>query len=441
MPRALRAGAVRALPAGGRFTHRRVLVREWARDRFWVVPSVFLVLGCGLAILTEEAAHFGLPLVLPDALGVTDETADSILGVVASSMLTFVGVVFTITLVALQLASAQLSPRVIRTFVRSSVTKLAFGIFLATFTFSLTALAMGDRAGPGDGGRAVVAAGLLLAASLVIFVVYVTSTMKLLQVGWVITAVADETRAAIAREYPAPHQLVSGRVRETQPDQRRLVRLSERGERALGVIRGVDRARLVDLARRYDVVVELVPRVGQYVTTHEVVLAVHGARMPPARQLLNAIDLGRNRTMYQDPAFGLRQLADVGTQALSAALNQPTTASQVLDRMADLLLRIAHLEPAPGRFVDADGVVRLLVRPITWDELVDLAFVEITVCGASSPQITRRLLAVYDQLERECPAALRPPLLQRRALLVDKLGPSSAPVHRWAAHPDPMGLG
>jgi len=221
----------------------------------------------------------------------------------------------------------------------------------------------------------------------------------------------------------------------------RLVRLSERGERALGIIRGVDRARLVDIARRYDVVVELVPRIGQYVTTHEVVFVVHGVRMPPARQLLNAIDLGRNRSMYQDPAFGFRQLADVGTQALSAALNQPTTASQVLDRMADLLLRIAHLEPAPGRFVDADGVVRLLVRPVTWDELVALAFVEITVCGAASPQITRRLLAVYDQLERECPSALRPVLQQHRALLVDKLGPGSALVHRWAAHSDPMGLG
>ena len=126
-----------------------VRAREWERDRFWVLPSLLVLAGVVLAVLTAEAERLGIPTSWPSGLRVDPSAAGDILGVVAASMLTFVGVVFTLTLVALQLASAQLSPRVIRTFVRSGVTKAAFGIFLATFAYALVALVLegaGDSA-------------------------------------------------------------------------------------------------------------------------------------------------------------------------------------------------------------------------------------------------------------------------------------------------------
>jgi uncharacterized membrane protein len=434
--------AVRALPAGRATEHRRMLAREWLRDRFWAVPSMLLGGGVLLAVLTVEADSLGLPAAEAGWLPVGDGVADAILGVIATSMLTFVGVVFTITLVALQLASAQLSPRVLRTFVRSFVTKLAFGIFLATFAFAMTVLVLDEAAAdPAVDSRAVTAASLLVAVSLLVFVGYVTATMKLLQVSWVITAVANETRRAVAANFPPPAAYLPAAAPALSASPA-VLRLPAKGRRALGVLRGIDRVRLVELGRRHDCVLELIPRVGAYLDPGTAVFAVHGGSTPAAVQAVACLDLGRARSLYQDPSFGVRQLVDVATQALSPALNQATTATQVIDRLEDVLLRILRRPPPTGCFADVDGVVRLQVHPPSWDELLDLALVEIVVYGASSPQVARRLLAAYRSLADAAPEPLRRGIERRRATLVDLVDATTVePVRAVARQPDRLGLG
>lgn len=286
------------LPAGRATEHRRMLAREWLRDRFWAVPSMLLGAGVLLAVVTAEADALGLPAAEAGWLPVGDGVAERILGVIATSMLTFVGVVFTITLVALQLASAQLSPRVLRTFVRSFVTKLAFGIFLATFAFAMTVLVLDEaRADPAVDSRAVTVASLLVAVSLLVFVGYVTATMKLLQVSWVITAVTNETRRAVAANFSSAGGLSSRRCTGAVRLAGRAAAAGE-GRQALGVLRGVDRGRLVELGRRHDCVLELIPRVGAYLHPGTAVFAVHGGSTPPPVQAIACLDLGRARTLY-----------------------------------------------------------------------------------------------------------------------------------------------
>jgi uncharacterized membrane protein len=435
-----------ALAAGRSTDHRRVLVREWFRERFWALPSLLLVSGVLLGIVTTKAdarrsaGADGRPDVGAGA-------ADTLLGIIATSMLTFVGVVFTMTLVALQLASAQLSPRVLRTFVRSSLTKAAFGVFLATFAFAMTVLALdqfrtadADDAGTVD-SLAVTVASMLVAGSVLIFVAYVTATMRLLQVSWVITAVATETRQAVAVNFPPAEAYV-----QTDPPvlsrTPALVRLPLHGRRALGVLLGIDRARLVEIARRHGCVLELIPAIGSYVDTGAEVFAVHGGGTPSDGQVLACVELGRARSLYQDPSFGLRQLVDVATQALSPALNQPTTATQVLDRIEDVLLRVVRRPPAAGRYVDVDGVVRLLEHAASWDELLDLAFTEITLYGASSPQVARRLMAAYDALAAAGPSHLRPSIEVRRSALVEVVRANTMEaLCVTSPRPDRLGLG
>src|SRR4051794_31663670 len=194
-------------------------------------------------------------------------------------------------------------------------------------------------------------------------------------------------------------------------------------------------------ARRHGCILELIPRVGSYLNTEAVVFAVHGGRTPPSTQVLACVDLGRARTLYQDPSFGLRQLVDVATQALSPALNQATTATQV-DRLEEVLLRILRRPPATDCFVGADSAVRLVVHPPSWDELLDLAFLEIAVDGASSPQVARRLLAAYESLASAAPPDLRPAIEERAATLVRLIDATTVEAVRPAARrPDPLGLG
>jgi uncharacterized membrane protein len=402
-----------------------VLRREWLRDRFWALPSFLLAAGVLLAALTAGADALGLPATVPAWPRVTAGTAETVLSVIATSMLTFVGVVFTITLVALQLASAQLSPRVLRTFVRSSLTKLAFGVFLATFAFAATMLVLDPSGNAVVESRSVSVASLLVAASLVIFVGYATATMKLLQVGWVITAVAEETRQAVRLNFPpADAYLVSEAPRLTAAPS--MVHLPGEGRGALGVLLGIDRAALVELARRHQCVLELLPRIGSYLNTGAEVFAVHGGTTPSAARVLTCVDLGRARSLFQDPAFGIRQLVDVAAQALSPAMNQATTAIQVIDRLEDILIRILRAPAATGCFVDDDQVVRLLVHPPSWEELLDLAFLEIIDYGSSSAQVSRRLFASYEAILAAAPGRLRPGIEERRAHLMDLTGGADA---------------
>ena len=436
---------MQALAAGSRWAHRRVRLSELVRDRFWVIPLVMVLGGVLLAVVVAHPGVVGLPADWGAGDSVRTSTADTMLEVMSSSMLTFVGVVFAISLVSLQLASSQLSPRVIRTFVRSGVTKIAFGFFLATFAFAVTGLALDEVLSPSAAARTVMVSMLMLGAAVGVFVVYVTATMRLLEVDWVITAVANEARIAIRRGYPPDAAYVEADppVLVAQPH---VVRLSSRDTRSfeavLGTVLGIDRPRLVHLATTTDCVIELLPRVGEYVVTGGPVLAVHGVQAPPDADLISCLHLGRARTLYQDPTFGIRQLVDVATQALSPAINQPTTAVLVIDRLHDLLLRIARLPNPSGVHVDAAGTVRLVEPTYSWDYVLNLAFVEITALGISSPHVTRRLAAALEDLLAEVPEDAAQPVARLQVALEESVRVHAPDGHAGLAGiPDRLGLG
>ena len=167
------------------------------------------------------------------------------------------------------------------------------------------------------------------------------------------------------------------------------------------------------------------------------------AALRPSSAILACLDLGRARTLYQDPTFGIRQLVDVATQALSPAINQPSTAVQVIDRLYDLLLRIGRVPTPTGLHLDADHAVRLVEPTLTPAYLLDLAFQEISQVGASSWHVTRRLAAAYDDLSRESPDDWHAAISRLRESLEEL---SRAQTHAaWgngiAVQPDRLGLG
>src|SRR3954452_13427967 len=234
---------VRALVPGPRSAHRLVRWNEWVRERFWSIPALLVAAGVLTAVVVCRPDLLGLGTDRDLGRVVRIRTADTMLQVMASSMLAFVGVVFAITLVGLQLASSQLSPRVIRTFIRSGVTKTAFGIFLATFAFAVTGLAFDNVDDAAAASRTVAACVAMLTVAVVMFVIYVTATMRLLEVGWVITNVANEARVSLRRAYPGGSRDVSAERRSLR-DKPYVVRLSAtdtRGfRRVLGTVLGID---------------------------------------------------------------------------------------------------------------------------------------------------------------------------------------------------------
>lgn len=165
---------------------------------------------------------------------------------------------------------------------------------------------------------------------------------------------------------------------------------------------------------------------------------------PTAKELLRTVDVGPERAVYQDPFYGVRALVDVAAQALSPAVNAPTTAVQVLDRLQDFL-RLMATRPWPsGLFADETGTVRLIMKVRTWEQFVDLALTEITEFGAGSPQVTRRLADLLDTLTSIVPDERRPVLLRRKALLSEAVAQRFASYRvlaEVALQPDARGLG
>ncbi|MEU0448321.1 DUF2254 domain-containing protein [Streptomyces tendae] len=421
-------------------------LREHLRDTFWFAPTAAMV---GVFVVWLVAQELDAALVrslqddgdydtLAELLRFADD-AKTVVSAVGSAMMTFIGVVFSISLVAVQMASGQFTPRVVRLFVRSRITKATFAVFLATFVLTLLVLTSYDsNADPRTATSVPLVQSVLtlvmVALSLLLFVMYVNATLRLMRVSHVIARIAAES-FRVAALMPVPAE--GGGAPALGP-----VTAWVAHDGQGGVLRDVHVARLVRVARGHGVVLRLVPRIGDFLVPGTPVLAVHGGAAPPRRALRYALSVGVERTFHQDLAFGLRQLSDIGLRALSPAVNDPTTAVQALDRVVQILATLSRRPLDAALHRDRRGVVRL-VQPVPgWAELVDLGFAEVRACAVGSPQVTRRLVAGLDDLLRLVPPERREPLLRQRELLrqaVERTAPTPAD-RAFALRPDRQGI-
>jgi uncharacterized membrane protein len=400
------------VPGGSRRHH----MREWRRESLWLWPAVAAL---GAWVAGALAARYLRSFSLHQGLFPTDlDDARTLLSTIATALLTFNGVVFSITLVALQMASTQYSPRVLRTFVRKPITKLALSTFIATFVYALTLL---SRLGTTTAAHtvpqgAVGLAYLLVMASVLVFVVFVHSTVRSMRVSYVIQAVFVETLQAIDTMF-APAS-VYREVHEPglQPAAPRLA-----FEHRDAVLDGIDAHHLVEVARQRGCVLRLCVPVGTYLTREADLFEVHGGTVPKTKDILGALDCSAVRTLYQDPCYGVRQLVDIAIRALSPAINDPTTAVQVLDRLHGILRAIADRPDPSGFYVDSSGVCRLIVPVPGWDAVFGLAFTEIGLYGAGAPQISRKLMAIFGELSASVSSGRDAVIEARRAWLRDEV--------------------
>ncbi|MFC5146944.1 DUF2254 domain-containing protein [Streptomyces aureoversilis] len=420
-------------------------LREHLRDTFWFTPTAGLVGAAGLAAGVLEVDRFVVGMLQADGdyeaveslIGIADD-AKTIITTVGSAMLTFIGVVFSISLVALQVAGGQFSQRVVRLYVRSRITKCTFAVFLATFLFALLVQAAyeGDE-NPRTVSTVPVFSGIvcvvLVLVSLGLFIAYVNSTLRLMRVSYVIDRITRESFRVLDKHGVADDQ----RPALAEPT----AEIAHTGR--AGVLRDVHVARLVRVARRHGVVLRLIPRIGDFVVPGTPVLAVHGGAAPPPRALRYTVSVGVERTFHQDLGFGLRQLSDIAQRALSPAVNDPTTAVQCLDRITQFLAALARRPLGALHHCDRRGAVRLVQDVPGWADLVDLGFAEIRGCATGSPQVTRRLMAALEDLWWLAPEDRRPPLERHRALLehaVSRTVPDAAD-REFALLADRQGIG
>ncbi|MFD3442858.1 DUF2254 domain-containing protein [Streptomyces sp. NPDC058685] len=420
-------------------------LREHLRDTLWFAPTLGLIgsvalwagvseLDFALVRYLQDAGEFQ---VVADFTSITDDL-QTIVTTISSAMMTFIGVVFSISLVAVQMASGQLTPRVVRIFVRSRISKATLTVFLGTFLFSLLVLTSYESESDPELVKSVpfIQSALtlfLVGVSLVLFIAYVSSTLRLMQVGPVADRIARESLREVLR------QPTGGKDAVDIPAES--ARISYHGRP--GVLRDVNVAWLVRVARRNGVVLRLIPRVGDYVVPGTPVLAVHGEAGRELKAVGLSASVGTERATSQDIGFGLRQLSDIALRALSPAVNDPTTAVQCLDRIVLLLSTMARQPLGTAYHRDARGAVRLVQEVPGWTDLVDLGLAEIRGASIGSPQVTRRLMAALDDLMLLAAPERREPLLRHRELMaqaVSRAVPEAA-EREFALRPDRQGIG
>jgi uncharacterized membrane protein len=407
----------------------------------WFLPTILAVAAIAAANLTVWLdARVDAPIgVRPDLVS-DPGSAATFAGAIAAATLAFVAVVFATTLVAIQLAASQYSPRAVRIFIRSRITRVTLGLFLATFVFSVIIL-VSNRAAVTSAKQfaPLVSVSTLLAltvATVFGFVAYLHGVVRLMRVQYLLEAIATEGRQAIEENFPPASAYVDAEPPRPDPAPRRL-----RYTGAAGVVTATDLHGLAEVCRQQGCWLELTVGVGEYLAHGTPVALVHGGDLRD-RDVTRFFLIRGERTFVQDPAFGFRQLVDVAIRALSPAVNDPTTAVQAIDRISDLLALTGNRPDPTGLRVDASGAVRVRRKLRNFDGLLVLALTEIVRYGADAPQVTRRLHAVLDELEATLPAERRAAIAGQRSLLEAAVSAAlPAPFTAVASAADREGLG
>jgi uncharacterized membrane protein len=329
-------------------------------------------------------------------------------------MLTFIVFVLSATLIVVQLASGQLTPRVIALVLAMPGVKVALGALTFTYAYTVAALGRVEDRVP---DLFVSVAVLLNLACIVVFFWFVQRLASGLRAGNLLLLVGARAQRVVEQVYPQPYD-------PQRPEQSASGALPAGPARVVefdgqaGVVMAFGAAELVRVAKEADAIVEMVPQVGDSVARGDPLFRVFGGTRPPsAAALRGCVAVGTERTLEQDPRFAFRILVDVASKALSPAINDPTTAVLVLDQIDNLLLCLGRRRLDEGVARDRDGKVRVVYGTPDWPDYVTLAVTEIRHYGAGSLQVDRRLRAMLEHLLRDLPEARRPPLEEELALL------------------------
>jgi uncharacterized membrane protein len=393
---------------------QRYRIRHYLQHSIVVLPALGIAAALVTAFLVQS---------IDERMGwqssQSPDAARMVIGALSGAMLTFIVFLSSTLLLAVQLASGQLTPRIIAFVFKDPVTKFSLTVFVYTFTLSLAVLVQIDESVPLVSQKLAVWS---CAASLGAFFYLIDHVGKELRPSGVLKRIGQTGRKVIESVYPSllafspetPPEIVGA-----LDDQPILEVVNPKG----GVVLAFYAKGLAAAAHNAGCLIEMVPQVGDFVAAGDPLFRVFGDKPIPGSPTLEAatfcrfVAVGQERTTEQDPALAFRIVVDIASKALSPAINDPTTAVLAIDQIHHLLRQVARRHLDEGLIRDAQGRIRLVYRTPDWEDFVKLATTEIRQFGSSSIQIARRLRAMLESLIETLPKERTIALRQELELL------------------------
>ncbi len=396
---------------------RARLNNKWRKIQasFWFIPSLMSVFSFGLAVfLVHLDANVVAESAVLSALAYSGSAAGAsdVLTLVASSMVGIAGVTFSITIVALTLASGHFGPRLLRNFMKDFGNQVVLGTYISTFVYCLWVIQTirAQQAEAFVPGLSVTGALVLALAGLSVLIFFFHHVSTAIQAGHVIADAYGDLVQAVERHL---FDLTSPEDKgDEERDDRLLfdeelaairqcpVSTSVPGIRS-GYVQAIDYAYLLSMTKRLDGAVELHVRAGDFLVSGCPVLTVYGEAEPEEdleRTVNYALFIGGQKTAEQDIEYSLDQLVEIAVRALSPGVNDPGTAITCVDYLAAALAQASQKQFPSGLYRDEDKTPRVFARRFTFAGMFDAAFRQIRQNAAGSVAVYLRLLEVFGEL-------------------------------------------
>ncbi len=389
---------------------RWALLREAIDTRLWPIPLLAIIaaviLGVFLPMLDARVDEKLSDVVVAVLFNGGPESARAVLSTIAGSIITATSLTFSLTVVALQLASSQASPRLLRLFSSDRMVHTTLATFLGTFTFSLMVLRSvqnsTDETAAAVPSISITLCLLLTLTSIVMLTLFLAHLAKQLRVETMLRNVHRETKRTIDLVRTTTEDGPAEVPPDIRPKKFYVVDASHSG-----FLLSTSRSRVVSIATDLDLVVEEEHSVGASVIAGVPIVSwwPRSGELPEDfdregfdRVIRSAYTTGYERTSSQDIGFGLRQLVDITIRALSPSVNDPTTAVHSLSHISAILGLIVDLPAQPAALVDDDGTIRVIVRPHRFDALLNLAVDQPRLYGAGDPDVAARLFLLLREV-------------------------------------------
>jgi uncharacterized membrane protein len=412
--------------------------REALRTTFWLVPAVLVAAAGLLFVVTLEidlaAYHHHLTLPFWIRMGNADASRQVLIAI-AAAVITVVGVVFSITILALTLASQQFGPRMMRNFVRDLGNQVTLGVFVATFVYSVLVLGSiaSDPRGHFVPHLSTTVAEALMLVNIAVLIYFIHHIAKSIQLPEVIASIARDLTRAIDAEFPDQTVTSPATVDNGKSVPELLELIDERGAavpaNSSGYLQFVGYAQLVDIAARMDAVIRLDHRPGHFLVAGRTLATVwpRGAAEHVGLAIAKAHVTGPHRTLMQDPVFAIDQLVEIAIRALSPAVNDTFTALTCIDWLSAGLSRVSGRTLDEGVYRDRFGRVRLIESDPSYARMVNRAFDKVRQSARGMPAVLIRLIDSLNSIMQEATSEEQRRILARQAGMILLVAEESVP--------------